>query len=84
MLGRRASGETRDRQIRDALEEMNGAALADEAGTEFAEHPIGLHECAPEPVGVLRVVRRITAEPLMSMLPMRHFVFIAASSRYAG
>src|SRR5262249_52393426 len=56
MLGSPSSGEAGDRQIGRAPEEVDGAALPDEASPEALEDAVGLHEHAPEPVGVLAVV----------------------------
>ena len=57
MLGRPAARKTRDREIERSPEQMHGTALADEAGAEFLEDPVALHEGAPEAVDRRRVVR---------------------------
>src|SRR4030095_6520291 len=57
MYRRNTSGESSHRQIQDAPEEVDGAALSDEARTEFAKDPVGLSQHTPEPFGILRVVR---------------------------
>jgi hypothetical protein len=56
MRGSRAAGEPGDREVGGAPEQMHRAALTDEAGAELLEHPVGLDEDLPEPVGVLAVV----------------------------
>src|SRR3569832_1265863 len=59
MRWRCASGKTCDRVFEATPEKMHGAALADEARAELFEHPVGLHQRAPEAMGVLRVVARM-------------------------
>ena len=46
----------RDRQIQGAPEYVHGTDLTDEPGAELLEHPVGLHEDSPEPMGVLPIV----------------------------
>src|SRR5262249_41835797 len=53
MFGSASPREPRDRQIGRAPEEMDGAALSDEASPEELEDAIGLHERAPESIRVL-------------------------------
>ncbi|MCT0209069.1 hypothetical protein KQ305_15290 [Synechococcus sp. CS-1332] len=50
------AGETGQRHIEAAPEEMNRAAFAQEPGPELLEHPIRLEQGAPEALGRVRVV----------------------------
>jgi hypothetical protein len=65
-MGRRAPpGEARHRQIEAAPEEMHRARLAEKAAAEQLEHPVGLHQRAPEAVrglGVVRLMRFVQGE----------------------
>src|SRR6188474_1394682 len=56
MPGRPSPGESRNRQVRRAPEEMHRTALANELRAKLVEDTTGLHEDSPEPVGVLRIV----------------------------
>jgi hypothetical protein len=38
---------------------MHGAAFADKAGAELLKHPIGLKQCTPESICVVRLVGRV-------------------------
>jgi hypothetical protein len=56
-MGRRLGpGKARRGQVEAAPEEVHGAGLADESRAELLEHPVRLHEYAPEAVGVDGVV----------------------------
>src|ERR671919_276064 len=59
MRWRRPSGKARDRQIEAAPEEMHRTALATKARSELLEHPIALHQNAPESIGVFPIVRAV-------------------------
>src|SRR5439155_20928508 len=52
---RRTPREACHGEVEAAPEEMDGAALADETGTERLQHAVRLYEHAPEALGVLRV-----------------------------
>src|SRR5262249_18230070 len=60
---RGAAGKARHRQIETAPEEMHGACLADEAGTKFIHHAIGLQQGQPEFLCVDRIILRMGAVP---------------------
>ena len=62
--GRGPPREPCHRQIERAPEEVDRAALADEARAKLLEDPIGLHEDAPEAVGVLRIVGAVRFVPI--------------------
>src|SRR6266404_9736619 len=77
MARRTAAGKTRHREIKAAPEEMHRAGLAEEAGAELLEHPIGIDKNlkkAPHRVrvvgGVLVILRE--AERLRQLV--RHLV----------
>src|SRR5262245_23338166 len=53
----RPAGKPRHRQIEAAPEEMHGTAFATKMRAELLEHAIALHQNAPEPISVLRVIR---------------------------
>ena len=50
------AGKSRHRQIGSPPEEMDRAALANEAGAENFKNPVALQEHAPEAIGVIRVI----------------------------
>ena len=58
---RGAAGKARHREIEAAPEEMHGAAFALEASAENIQHPVGLHELAPEPLCRLAIVGGVLA-----------------------
>ena len=51
-----AAGETGDGKVEAAPEEVGRAGLAEEAGAEQLQHPVGLQEGAPEALGLRAVV----------------------------
>src|SRR5262249_9461137 len=57
----RATREARHGEVEAAPEEVDGAALADEAGAERLHDPVGLDEHAPEALGVFGVVGRVSS-----------------------
>src|SRR5687768_4189289 len=59
MLWRSASREAGDGEVGRTPEKVYRAAFADEARAESGEDALALHEDAPEPVGVLGVVRTV-------------------------
>jgi hypothetical protein len=59
MLRRRPSREARDREVGRAPEEMDRAALADEAPAEVLHDPVGLREDAPVAIDRVGRVRRV-------------------------
>src|SRR5437588_9217809 len=61
---RGAAGKARHRQIETVPEEMHRAYLADEAGTKFIHHPIGLQQGQPEFLRVDRIILRMGTVPV--------------------
>src|SRR5215470_5773766 len=59
MLGSSPPGETSDGQIGGTPEKMHRAALADEARPKLFEDSVCLDQDSPEPVCVVRIVRRV-------------------------
>ena len=56
MRRRAAAGKARHCQVEAAPEEMHRAHLADKAGAECSENPVGLHQDPPEAVDVFGVI----------------------------
>src|SRR5215467_7303509 len=59
MLGSSPPGETSDCQIGGAPEKMHRTALTDEVRAKLFEDSVCLDQDSPEPVCVVRIVRRV-------------------------
>src|SRR5260221_1109717 len=73
----RPSRETGHREIEAAPKEMDGARLAEKAGTEELEDPIDLDERAPEAVGragIIACVASVLRKPDWVRHLIRHFM----------
>src|SRR5258708_31057609 len=77
MARRAAAGKTRHSEIETAPEKLQRAGLAEEAGAELLEHPIGIEKNlkkAPERVRVVGGVRVILREADRLRQFVRHLV----------
>src|SRR5262249_52826103 len=61
---RQPAGESGISQVEASPEEMNRAAFADEARSEFLNHPAGGKQNPPEALDILGVVRAVLLVPL--------------------
>src|SRR5437588_11598577 len=73
MARRAAAGEPCYREIKTAPEEMHRARLAEEAGAEFFEHPVGVQKYLEEPSHRVRIVGRVVSV-LRELGRLRQFV----------